>query len=276
MYKIILFLVVFGFEMQAKETVNLIAFQKTDSVKTCCTAKIPSRYGIKKKPSKSKSKLTISNHEGMVWIPGGTFAMGGDNDQARQDEFPKHAVKVSGFYMDVTEVTNAQFAKFVASTGYITTAEKDINWEELKKQLPPETEKPNSETLKAASLVFVPTEGEVSLQDYSQWWSWSHGADWKHPKGIGSNINGKENHPVVQVSWDDAQAYARWAGKRLPTEAEWEWASRGSLKNMEFPWGAESVDKGPMKANTWQGDFPYRDDGQSQDRHRYKAMRLRG
>ena len=178
---------------------------KTKDTKSCCTAAIPNRFGVKTK-SNSKEIKTVTNSnlktpEGMVWIPGGTFAMGGDNDQARQDEFPKHAVKVSGFYMDVTEVTNAQFAKFVASTGYITTAEKDINWEELKKQLPPDTEKPNAETLKAASLVFVPTEGEVSLQDYSQWWSWSHGADWKHPKGKDSDIVGKENFPVVHISW---------------------------------------------------------------------------
>ena len=119
---------VFGFEVQAKETVNLI--QIKDTVKSCCTSKIPSRYGVKEVQPKSKSKLTLKNHEGMVWIPDGTYSMGGDNDQARQDEFPKHEVKLNGFFMDVTEVTNAQFAKFVAVTGYVTTAEKDINWDE--------------------------------------------------------------------------------------------------------------------------------------------------
>ena len=191
MYKIVFFLVIFGFELQAKETVNL--FQNKDTVKSCCTAKIPSRYGVKKVQLKNKSNLNLTNHEGMVWIPGGTFSMGGDNDQARQDEFPKHQVKLNGFFMDITEVTNAQFAKFVAATGYVTTAEKDINWDELKKQLPSDTPKPDAETLKAASLVFVPTSGEVSLQDYSQWWNWSHGANWKHPQGKDSNIDGKDD-----------------------------------------------------------------------------------
>ena len=237
---------------------------KTKDTKSCCTAAIPNRFGVKTK-SNSKEIKTVTNSniktpEGMVWIPGGTFAMGGDNDQARQDEFPKHAVKVSGFYMDVTEVTNAQFAKFVASTGYITTAEKDINWEELKKQLPPDTEKPNSETLKAASLVFVPTDGEVSLQDYSQWWSWTHGADWRHPKGKDSNIEGKDNYPVVHVSWDDANAYCKWAGKRLPTEAEWEYAARGGLLKNVYTWGNEKVDEGKMHCNYFQGNFPYKNE----------------
>jgi formylglycine-generating enzyme required for sulfatase activity len=260
MYKILLLIVVFSFEMHAKGIDKLISFPKKDTVKTCCTAKIPSRYGIKKVQPKGKSKITVINHEGMVWIPGGTYSMGGDNDQARQDELPKHRVKVNGFFIDITEVTNAQFSKFVAATGYKTTAEKDINWEELKKQLPPETEKPDSETLKAASLVFVPTEGEVSLQDYSQWWSWSHGADWKHPKGKDSDIVGKDNYPVVHISWDDANAYCKWAGKRLPTEAEWEYAARGGLTKNIYSWGNEKVDEVKMHCNYFQGNFPYRNE----------------
>ena len=209
---------------QIKSVVQKTDTKKDSTAKSCCTTAIPNRFGLK-----SSSKFNVvkdgkmpsaKNPEGMVWIPGGTFSMGGDNNQARQDEFPKHNVKLDGFFMDVTEVTNAQFAKFVAATGYITTAEKDINWEDLKKQLPSDTSKPEDEKLKAASLVFVPTESEVSLQDYSQWWSWSHGANWKHPKGIESDIVGKENLPVVHISWDDANAYCQWAGKRLPTEAE--------------------------------------------------------
>ena len=238
---------------------------KTKDTKSCCTAAIPNRFVVKTK-SNSKEIKTVTNSniktpEGMVWIPSGTFSMGGDNDQARQDELPKHEVKLNGFFMDVTEVTNDQFAKFVAATGYVTTAEKDIDWEDLKKQLPSDTPKPDSETLKAASLVFVPTEGEVNLQDYSQWWSWSHGANWNHPRGKDSDIVGKGNSPVVHISWDDANAYCKWAGKRLPTEAEWEYASRGGLVKNVYAWGNEKVDEGKMHCNYFQGNFPYKNEG---------------
>lgn len=193
---------------------------------------------------------------GMVYIPGGTFMMGGDNEQADKDEFPKHQVTVSGFWMDEHEVTNAQFAKFVEATGYITTAERKPNWEELKKQLPPGTPKPDESQLVAASLVFTPTTSEVDLNDYSQWWRWVEGANWKHPEGPGSDIKGKDNYPVVHISWDDAMAYCKWAGKRLPTEAEWEFAARGGLQNAIYPWGNEHISKG-IKANSWEGSFPY-------------------
>jgi len=241
------------------------AVNKTKNTKSCCTTAIPNRYAVKTKSNftegKSVTNSNIKNPEGMVWIPGGTFSMGGDNDQARQDEFPKHEVKLNGFFMDVTEVTNAQFAKFVAATEYVTTAEKDINWEDLKKQLPSDTPKPEPETLKAASLVFVPTEGEVSLQDYSQWWSWSHGANWNHPQGKDSNIVGKDNLPVVHISWDDANAYCKWSGKRLPTEAEWEYASRGGLVKNVYTWGNERVDEGKIHCNYFQGNFPYNNQG---------------
>ena len=241
------------------------AVNKTKNTKSCCTTAIPNRYAVKTKSNftegKSVTNSNIKNPEGMVWIPGGTFSMGGDNDQARQDEFPKHEVKLNGFFMDVTEVTNAQFAKFVAATEYVTTAEKDINWEDLKKQLPSDTPKPEPETLKAASLVFVPTKGEVSLQDYSQWWSWSHGANWNHPQGKDSNIVGKDNLPVVHISWDDANAYCKWSGKRLPTEAEWEYASRGGLVKNVYTWGNERVDEGKIHCNYFQGNFPYNNQG---------------
>ena len=248
---------------QQKSTKKPVS-KKTTSKKTCCTTTIPNRLGIN-----TTSKSTVSNllkitdnknHEGMVWIPSGTYSMGGDNDQARQDEFPKHQVKLNGFFMDVTEVTNAQFAKFVAATGYVTTAEKDINWDELKKQLPADTPKPDAETLKAASLVFVPTSVEVSLQDYSQWWNWSHGANWKHPQGKDSTIEGKDNLPVVHISWDDANAYCKWAGKRLPTEAEWEFAARGGLTKNVYTWGNEKVDEGKFHCNYFQGNFPYKNE----------------
>jgi formylglycine-generating enzyme required for sulfatase activity len=194
----------------------------------------------------------------MVLIPAGTFNMGGDNAQADRDEFPKHKVTVHSFYMDVTEVTNAQFKKFVEATGYITTAEKAPDWEQLKKELPPGTPKPPDSLLVASSLVFKQATHEVNLNDYGQWWEWKAGADWKHPQGPGSNINGKDNYPVVQVSWYDAMAYCKWAGKRLPTEAEWEHAARGGLINNIYPWGNEPINTGKVKANTWEGQFPYR------------------
>ena len=193
---------------------------------------------------------------GMVKIPGGTFMMGGDNNQADKDEYPKHKVMVDGFYMDEHEVTNAQFQEFVEATGYVTTAEKRPDWEELKKQLPPNTPKPDESQLVAASLVFTPPNHHVDLNDYSQWWAWVPGADWKHPEGPESNIKGKENYPVVHVSWDDANAYCKWAGKRLPTEAEWEYAARGGMMDKIYPWGNENIALGKAKANSWDGMFP--------------------
>jgi formylglycine-generating enzyme required for sulfatase activity len=158
--------------------------------------------------------------------------------------------------MDQHEVTNDQFAKFVESTGYLTTAERKPDWEELKKQLPPDTPKPDESLLVAASLVFTPPSQQVDLNDYSQWWTWVPGASWKHPEGPGSDIKGKGNFPVVHISWDDAMAYCKWAGKRLPTEAEWEYASRGGLINNIYPWGNEHINTGKAKANTWEGTFP--------------------
>lgn len=193
----------------------------------------------------------------MALIPGGSFQMGGNNEQASADEYPRHGVTLDSFYMDVTEVTNAQFQKFIEATGYITTAEKKPDWNELKKALPPGTPKPDEALLVAASLVFKATNGPVDLNDYSQWWSWVEGASWKHPEGPRSDLKGKENYPVVHVSWYDAMAYCKWAGKRLPTEAEWEYAARGGLLNNIYPWGNEHIHKGQPKANSWEGNFPY-------------------
>jgi formylglycine-generating enzyme len=197
-----------------------------------------------------------AGHPGMVWVPGGAYRMGGDGPEAKPDEYPVHTVTVKGIWMDTTEVTNAQFAGFVRATGYVTTAENRPDWNELKKQLPPDAAKPDDSVLVPGAMVFTPPDYSVSLDDYSQWWSWAKGADWKHPKGPGTSIQGKERYPVVQVSWDDAEAYCRWAGKRLPTEAEWEFAARGGLRDKMYPWGNEPVEAGKHKGNFWDGHFP--------------------
>jgi formylglycine-generating enzyme len=222
-----------------------------------CTANLPSRFVV----NTTIDSITTSgnsSYAGMVKIPGGEFLMGAADKEGRADEYPQHAVHVDGFWMDATEVTNAMYQKFVNATGYITTAERTPDWEELKKQLPPGTPKPADSVLVAASLVFMPPANAIQLHDVSQWWQWVKGADWKHPQGPRSSIRGKEDLPVVHVSWDDAMAYAKWAGKRLPTEAEWEWAARAGLTNQPYTWGNESVDKGKPKANIWQGHFPDR------------------
>jgi sulfatase modifying factor 1 len=193
---------------------------------------------------------------GMVWIPGGEFTMGSDWDGARPEEHPAHRVNVHGFWMDATELTNAQFKKFVDATGYVTVAERVPTVDEIMKNVPPGTPPPKKEDLVAGSLVFHPTKTPVDTRDYSQWWSWTPGASWKHPEGPGSSLGGRENHPVVQVAWDDAVAYAKWAGKRLPTEAEWEFAARGGLENKPYVWGDEPLSKTKPQANIWQGQFP--------------------
>jgi formylglycine-generating enzyme len=195
--------------------------------------------------------------ENMVLIPGGVFNMGARDSQfARADEYPLHKVMVDAFYMDIHSVTNAQFQKFVEETGYITTAEKDIDWDELKKQLPPGTPRPADSLLAASSLVFSPPSHRVGLHDVSVWWNWVRGTSWKHPHGPGSSIKGMENYPVVHVSWEDARAYAEWAGKRLPTEAEYEYAARGGHDDYIYPWGNQRINEGQPKANSWDGDFP--------------------
>ena len=230
---------------------------KNDSSKICCQSNIPSRLAIVNDTIQHIITSGNSSTDGMVWINGGSFMMGADNKQASQDEYPKHKVTIDGFWVDATEVTNAQFASFVKATGYITMAEKKPDWEELKKQVAPGTPKPPESQLVAASLVFKPSTTKVDLNDYSQWWVWTAGADWRHPQGPKSSIKGKDNYPVLQVSWDDAVAYCQWAGKRLATEAEWEFAARGGLVNNIYSWGNENVDEGKSKCNSWQGKFPY-------------------
>src|SRR5437879_4629633 len=179
--------------------------------------------------SQQGKKPETGGPAGMVWVPSGEFTMGTESDLGWPDEKPAHRVRVDGFWMDDTEVTNAQFRDFVAATGYMTTAEKPPDLAEIMKQVRPGTPPPAKEKLVPGSLVFAPPSGPVSLKDFSQWWKWTPGADWRHPEGPDSGIEGKDDHPVVHVSWDDAAAYAQWAGKRRPTEAEREVAARGGL-----------------------------------------------
>lgn len=235
----------------------VVGCAKTSNQQTVGQSCTPSQSRFSSSVDSTTQKKSNISKQSMVLIPGGSFIMGGDDKQAWRDEYPKHEVVVDSFWMDVHEVTNAQFAAFVEATDYVTNAEKAIDWKEIKKELPSGTPKPDENQLAPASLVFIPTDHPVSLRDVSQWWQWRQGANWRQPEGSGSTIAGKENYPVVHVSWFDAVAYCNWAGRRLPTEAEWEYASRGGLKNAVYSWGNESPDKGSPKANIWEGSFPY-------------------
>lgn len=192
----------------------------------------------------------------MVWIPAGKFMMGSDSIETKKDERPPHSVSVNGFWIDETAVTNAQFEEFVKATGYVTVAEKAPTLEEIMSQVPPGTPPPPKESLVPASLVFNQPKHPVPLNNHYIWWDWVAGADWRHPQGPDSSIKGKEDHPVVQVSWYDAVAYAEWAGKRLPTEAEWEYAACSGKDTIKYTWGDEEFDEEKPQANLWQGEFP--------------------
>lgn len=201
--------------------------------------------------------------EGMVWIPGGEFSMGAHdppdmNDEvgmrATTDSRPIHRVYVDGFWMDKTEVTNDQFAAFVRDTGYVTVAERKPKAEDFPGAPP--------ESLVPGSIVFSPPNHAVPLNNHFQWWAYVKGADWRHPSGPASTIDGRGTYPVVHVAYEDAVAYATWAGKRLPTEAEWEFAARGGLTGAIYPWGNTFKHDGKWMANSHQGHFPDRDSGE--------------
>jgi formylglycine-generating enzyme required for sulfatase activity len=203
--------------------------------------------------------MTISSSQSpsgadMIWIAGGTFRMGSDHHYP--EEAPVHRVTVDGFWMDRAPVTNREFRRFIDATRYVTMAEKKPDPKDYPGALP--------HMLKAGSLVFTPPDYPVNLQDWSQWWAFTFGATWRRPYGPKSSIKGLDDHPVVHVAYKDARAYADWAGKDLPTEAEWEFAARGGLDGAEFAWGDEFTPDDRHMANTWQGAFPFqnkREDG---------------
>jgi formylglycine-generating enzyme required for sulfatase activity len=185
--------------------------------------------------------------DSMVWIPGGTFRMGADDWYP--EEAPAHPVAVDGLWMDRHPVTVAEFARFIEATGYVTVAERDLD--------PALFPLADPEVLVPGALVFQATAGPVDLTDVGNWWAYLPGARWDRPGGPSTSANGLEQHPVTQVAWEDAAAYATWAGKDLPTEAEWEHAARGGLDGAVYAWGDEFAPDGRMMANTWQGEFPW-------------------
>lgn len=192
-------------------------------------------------------QVLVASPPGMVWVPGGVFLMG---DDTMPDSIPRHDVWVDGFWMDETEVTNAEYARFVDATGYVTVAERPLD--------PADFPGAPKEALVSGAVVFAAPDHEVALGNHLQWWSYVPGASWRHPEGPDSNLDGRENYPVVHIAWEDAVAYANWAGKRLPTEGEWERAARGGLDGAPFVWGKEWMPDGKIMANTFQGHFPDR------------------
>ena len=204
----------------------------------------------------------VKTPEGMIWVEGKTFLQGAKSSDvyAMPREKPAHEVTVDGFFIDATEVTNKQFKAFVDATGYLTIAERKISWDELRKQLPEGTPKPHDSILQPGSLIFNKNvKAVVDMNNYQQWWTWKIGANWQHPEGPNSSIEGKNNHPVVHIAYEDAIAYCKWANRRLPTEAEWESAAQGNNNSTIFTWG-NNLESLNQNTNTWQGNFPVKNE----------------
>ena len=217
-----------------------------DSGAMCHNSAIPSRFAALEKSNDSIQYIKGQDQAEMVLIPGGSFQMGSTNFEDAQ---PLHQVKVNAFYMDAHEVTNAQFAEFVKATGYKTVAERELD--------PKDFPGADPALLVPGSAVFSAPKNVQNLQNHLQWWEYIPGANWRHPEGPNSQIKGKENHPVTQVAYQDAEAYAKWAGKRLPTEAEWEFAAKaGKHQSETYYWGSEKLEDGKWLANIYQGQFP--------------------